>query len=82
MGVLFFGDESPDSFGAFSLAFVALFRITAGETAVPQSHRKQLNPQKSSRVGTKSATNLSAGRERVGREQRATPSLPKADLRS
>ena len=34
IGVSLFGDDAPESLGAFSLAFVALFRIAAGETSV------------------------------------------------
>jgi hypothetical protein len=34
IGVSMFGDDAPESLGSFSLAFVALFRIAAGETSV------------------------------------------------
>jgi hypothetical protein len=34
IGVSLFADEAPESLGAFSLAFVALFRVAAGETSV------------------------------------------------
>ena len=31
-GVTFFGDQAPDQFGAFTIAFLTLFRIAVGET--------------------------------------------------
>ena len=31
LGVTFFGDASPDSFGAFDLAFITMFRVAGGE---------------------------------------------------
>ncbi len=34
IGVALFGDDAPASLGSFSLAFVALFRVAAGETSV------------------------------------------------
>ena len=34
IGVSLFGDDAPESLGAFSLAFFALFRVAAGETSV------------------------------------------------
>ena len=34
MGVTFFGDEAPDDFGTYNLAFVTVFSITAGNSWV------------------------------------------------
>jgi hypothetical protein len=37
IGVTIFGDQAPDQFGAFDLAFVTMFRVAVGETWLGES---------------------------------------------
>ena len=37
MGVTFFGDEAPEDFGTYDLAFVTVFSMTAGNSWVSSS---------------------------------------------